>query len=228
MLLVLIAGIPAIQSCDLNDDDSGHYNNLGLATVHKIKDSTDLYFLLETAKQKLYPCNTNNTSLASTLKDSGRVWIGYNVTDMKTEGYDKTIDLINIQKILTKKVIDLTPSNEEEIGDNYMELLDFSITGKYLNLWCNIPVCDGNKTLVNVVNNTISEDPVKEDYVTLEFRCNAHDNEKCLINYQQVMISFYIGDYVPEGKKGIFLRYNDRLTEKPKYICITSDSFLID
>jgi len=223
-ILVLLM-IPAFQSCFNDDDDDYTFNDIpALATVHTLEDS-NFYFKLEQLNKTFYPANIYSSSY--NLVDGQRVWVYYDLLNDSTAGYDKTINVRFIQKILTKNVIQLNEENKDSIGDDSMIPISASITGDYLNITCYIPVSP-TFTLVTLVNNTIDtdysddinypEDSEKENYTILEFHCNKN-SQNTNLGYETVFISFYLGDYAPSKteKKGLVIRFHNNNMENNVY-----------
>lgn len=221
-VLVFIT-IPALQSC-LNDSDSDNFNNainnssLAIGTL-RIIDGNEYYFDLDDG-DKMYPGDTSYIHNYS-LNDGQRVFVYFIPLKESMPGYKYNVKVIKIENILTKDIITLTEENADSIGNDRINANELWIKGGFLTieyqlLHSNNP---NKKHMLNMVVNETAGAPSPEDeYVNLEFRHNAYDDEEREPAWG--VVSFRLDSIAKQmkGKKGLRIFVKAIYDEKPPYI----------
>ena len=127
--LFLSVIIILFSSCLDSDDSRAQY--VGICTVHQLGES-DHYFTLDDGVS-LYPQNQGDL-LSFELKDRERVILNFDYVDSKVDGYDHSIKVAYIEKILTKDIITITPEMEDSIGNDQINITSYRLTKEYLTL----------------------------------------------------------------------------------------------
>lgn len=204
-LLALILGfLPILQSC--NDESSQDYI-LDIATVKTI-ESNQYYLKLDNSKS-LRPGSTLVPGY--TAVDGQRVLAGFTPLDDINDGYDYVVRINSIYNILTKPIEDLNSANEQEFGNDPINIpLDgIWIGSDYLNIefYINVPISNIHK--ISLVNNT-DIPPANDGYLHLELRYNTYDDISNYVN--KGIVSFNLADNGPSSQyKGIKLKINSAL-----------------
>lgn len=184
-LLFIITLSCLLFSCDNSDNEPTIYQTL--STVRVLDNSKYLFIADE---DTLYPKETINSYEA---EDGQRALIRFQFIEPKTSNYDADINVINIQNYLTKNVIDLTPENQDSIGNDISKPYHISLSkDEYLNIATYIPISE-TPVLVNLINNTL-ETP-NDNFTHLEFRMNNKSSSYNSIG--KTIICFKLGNYAP-------------------------------
>ena len=95
--------------------------------------------------------------------------------DNYPEGYDCSVKVLSIKEILTKPIEELTAENEEEFGNDPVDIFEDNmwISGGYLNIIFNQNMPSKVKHLVSLVKNTTIT-PDQDGYIHLEYRYNTY------------------------------------------------------
>lgn len=213
--------VPILQSC-LNDSDT--YNDvlndssLAIGTLRVI-DGNDYYFDLDDG-DKMYPGDTSYIHNYR-LDDGQRVFVYFIPLAEKIPGYKYNVKVIKIENILTKDIIPLTEENADSIGNDRINTNELWIKGGFLNIEFQY-LHSGNpnkKHMLNmVVNKTAAAPPTDDEYVDLEFRHNAFNDEEREPAWG--VVSFRLDSIAEEmkGKKGLRIHVKAIYDEKPPYI----------
>lgn len=203
MFLLVLAIVPALQSCD-DDDDSYSLDNylVELATVN-INAGGSVYFVLDDG-ETLWPAASYVPYQG--LEKGTRVIGSFTVLSNAQNGYDHFVRLNDYSKVLTKGVIDLTEANKDSIGDDPVRITDMWVSGEYLNVQFDMNVPRTEKHRVNLVRNTTLS-YTEEAYAHLEFRYNDMNDVTDYVTRN--IVSFRLGNYGPSGGlNGLKIRIN--------------------
>ena len=205
LLLSLLAIIPIVQSCDLDDDDGYSLGNyvVALATV-KATTGSSPYFILDNG-EKLWPAAALVPYQG--LADGTRIIGNFTILSDSLHGFDHYVRLNNYSTILTKNVINLTEANKDSIGDDPVRITDIWYGGGYINVEFDMNLPNTHKHRVNLVKNTTKQYP-SDGYEYLEYRYNDMDDTTGYIGHS--IVSFWI-DYprlVNSALKGWKIRIN--------------------
>lgn len=200
--LVILLGLFTIFTFNSCSDDDGYSLDkfiVNLATVNPIDIEQGTYSLTLDDGTTLWPAASN---MVYRPKADQRVFLNYTLLSGQTEFYDHYIKVNYIQDILTKKVVDLTPSNEKEIGNDPIKILRLWEGDNYLNIHFGYNVGGGQvKHAINLVKNKLNAQSQAGDKIVLEFRHNANgDPEKYGENSY---VAFDLKPFQTEGKTSV-------------------------
>ena len=160
----------ALSSC-LDDGDGVEYGYY-YSTIGIIEENGDggCYVETDTGKKLLV---SNPRDVLAEVSDGDRVYVEFNLTGGKPQGYDDEIDVFYVYSVLVKDPVHLKAENAKEIGDDNISVSEIWTTDEYLNFRFQF-YSGGDKThYVNLV--TVDEPKRTEDgYVYVEFRHNAN------------------------------------------------------
>lgn len=172
LLAVLLAVIPALQSCDDNDGYSIGDMGVDWATVRVLSGNT--YYLEGDSWGTMWLGGSN---VWYKPIDGQRIISSFNPLYDDFQGYDHAVMLNRVSIVLTKEVEDLTAENEAEFGNDPIVIWknDMWIGGNYLNVIFqqNLPLKEKHR--ISLVRNTTIEDP-NDGYIHLECRYNDYDD----------------------------------------------------
>ena len=206
-----------LQSC--LDDNDGPADLLVISTINKIsQDSKDFYFTLDNG-EKMYPSDTTYIH-NYTVNDDQRVFIHFLPLEESIPGYKYNVKLIQIEDILTKDIIPLTEETADSIGNDRINVVELWITGNYLNIEHQFFHNNNSskKHMLNlVINQTEQASASEDDYLTLEFRHNAYDDEPRTLGWG--VVSFRLKEIANQlaGKKGLKIIVNTIYDGKQTY-----------
>ena len=172
-LLVGLLGVVTLcglSSCD--DDDDGGYVPFSYAVGDMVvKDGSEPYIQLD-SKQTLFP--SNGSRLPNyLLKDGKRVIVNFSFLEGQREGYDYYILINDIDSVLVKNVIPITPETTDSIGNDPVNVLDMWTSDKYLTVQFEMRGLGREKHMINLVRNySLSPNPDGDGYLQLELRHN--------------------------------------------------------
>lgn len=172
LLLFVLALIPALQSCDLDDDGYSLDNyTIAMATV-KTGAGNSVYFVLDNG-ETLWPA----ASLVpyKELDNGTRIVGNFTLLSNTQNGYDHFVRLNDYSTVLTKDIINLTEANKDSIGDDPVRITDLWMSGGYVNVEFDMNLPSTQKHRVNLVRNTTKEYP-NDGYIHLEYRYNDMDD----------------------------------------------------
>ena len=124
------------------------------------------------------------------------------------EGYDCSVKVLNIKEILTKPIEELTAENEEEFGNDPVDIFEGNmwINGGYLNIVFNQNMPSKVKHLVSLVKNTTIT-PEQDGYIHLEYRYNTYGDTTGY--WRNGAVSFSLGSLeITSETKGIKVKIN--------------------
>lgn len=204
LLAVLLAVIPALQSCDDNDGFSVGDMGRDWATVRVLSGNT--YFLEGDRWGSMWLAGSDVWGYRPV--DGQRVIVYFNPLYDDFQNYDYAVNLTDIFHVLTKEVEDLTAENEAEFGNDPLVIWknDMWIGGNYLNVVFqqNLPLEERHR--ISLVRNATLEDP-NDGYIYLECRYNDYDD----LSGHRVLnrVSFNLSSLdINENTKGIKVKCN--------------------
>ena len=113
-LLVGLLGV--VTLCGLSSCDDDAVGDMGVI------DGSEPYIQLD-SKQTLFP--SNGSRLPNyLLKDGKRVIVNFSFLEGQREGYDYYILINDIDSVLVKNVIPITPETSDSIGNAHVNVLD--------------------------------------------------------------------------------------------------------
>ena len=201
--LTLIA--TTFYSCDNNDGYSIGDIGMSWATVRVLNNNT--YYL----DSDNYGTLWLSADAARWYKpvEGERVISYFNPLADNYKNYDMAVKLEAIYPILTKDIVEITPENEQEIGNDPIVILkgNLWVSNGFMNIIFrqDMPLTD--KHFINLVQGE-SIDGDNEDYTYLALRYNTYND---LSGYwQNGAVSFNLNTLDLSGKKGIILRMNSK------------------
>lgn len=204
LFVLLLAVIPALQSCDESDGYSIGDMGRDWATVRVLNGN--VYYLEGDRWGTIWPAATSIWGYRPV--DGERVVTYFNPLYDNFEGYDVAVKVEQIFQVLTKEVEDLTAENEADYGNDPVVIWqnDMWIGGDYLNIIFQQNRPKKDKHLVSLVRNTMVEDP-NDGYIHLEYRYNTYADLSG--HWGEGAVSFNLKSLkVDEGTKGIKVKLN--------------------
>jgi hypothetical protein len=204
-LMILFLTMPMLQSC-LDDWDNDYDTLFAIGTV-KVIEGKDYYFALDEGS-KLYPGDTTYVRNYA-LVDGQRAFVYFSELKEPVTGYDYNAQIKHIENILTKDIYFMPAEKNDSIGDDRINATDFWITGDYLNIKYQFYHSNDTekKHMLNlVVNEASTGEGDKADYVNLELRHNAFNDNQ--ISLGTGLVSFKLDNITDllAGKKGLNIR----------------------
>lgn len=174
-MVVCLAVMPALQSCDDNDGYSiGDFTPPLWATV---RVTGNAFYLDCDVWGTLWPVNTDLGWYEPV--DGKRVITIFNPLSDGFDGYDHAVKLLRLYDVLTKEVETLTPETEEEFGNDPVAIFkgDIGISGGYLNIVFQQNLPSEKKHRISLVRSQDDAEVYGEDgYIHLELRYNNYDD----------------------------------------------------
>lgn len=204
LLILLLAVVPALQSCDDSDGYSIGDRGRDWATVRV--QSGDVYYLEGDRWGTIWPAATSVWGFRPI--DGERVIAYFNPLYDNFEGFDVAVKMENLFRILTKGVEELTAENEAGYGNDPIVVWqnDMWIGGGYLNVIFQQNRPKKEKHQVSLVRNTTIEDP-NDGYIHLEYRYNTYGDVSGY--WSEGAVSFNLKSLeVNENTKGIKVKLN--------------------
>lgn len=214
--MLVFLTIPILQSC-MDNDDENNQTYLAIGTLKIIEDK-EYYFNLDDG-DKMYPGDTTYIHNYA-LVDGQRVFIHFLPLEESIPGYEYNAQIIKLQDILTKDIIPLTEETADSIGNDRINTNEFWITGDYLNIeyqFYHSNNADKKHMLNLVINETLETPSPEADYINLEFRHNAYDDDQRVANWG--VVSFRLDEIASQlkGKKGLKILVNSIYDGKITY-----------
>ncbi len=200
----MLITMPLLQSCNSDDYDPMNWD-LSVGNL-SLDESRGDCLILDTAEEEedaLLIMNSDEIPTAY-YKDDLRVLASYEILDEKVDGFEASIRLIDIDSILVKDIIPLTPESADSIGNDPIEIKAAWLSSRYLTLQFEFVGNGQTQHMINVVRDYgINATPDSDGYINLEFRHN--NNGDVLGNtglgdsgYNMTGIaSFRLGDIAP-------------------------------
>lgn len=198
LLLGLVSAF-AFTSCDDNDGYSLDNYWIGMATVDKISDSSNDFYLILDNGDKLWPAATNLPLYNP--KDGQRVVANYTILSDGNNRYDHDIKLNDVYQVLTKPVMELTQANADSIGNDPLRVIDAWVGSDYLNIEFEYPGYN-KRHMVNLVYSDLFDNG--GDAVNLQFRQNGYGDEKRY--WYRGIVSFDLTKLKKEGQTSVKLK----------------------
>ena len=125
-----------ILSCGLTscgDDEDGYYVPYSYAVGDMVVEEGHSPYIQLDDKKTMFP--SNGDRLPSYLTKNGqRVIVNFTFLDGQREGYDYYIVVNDIDSVLVKNVIPITPETTDSIGNDPMNILSMWTSEKYLTV----------------------------------------------------------------------------------------------
>lgn len=217
ILLAAIATLPLLHSC--NDSDVEGADSRALVTILNPGGIASGFYFKADNGQTFYPSQFAVATGGYNPEDGQRAFIYYSLLDEKSPKYDYNIKLYGISEILTKDVDEMDPSNEEEFGEDPVELValngdagyDCLISAGYFTCSFKILGVGSEKHKISLVRSASADDTEDPGYTLLELRHKADDMGTDTPTPKSSMASFKLGAYDPAitEKKGLKIRYKD-------------------
>lgn len=118
-----------LQSC--NDSDVEGADSMALVTILNPGGLSGTFYFKADNGQTLYPSQFAVPTGGYNPEDGQRAFIYYSLLEEKSQQYDYNIKLYGISEILTKDVEEMNESNEDEFGDEPIELVKLSGEDKF-------------------------------------------------------------------------------------------------
>ncbi len=215
-LIMMLPLLPVLHSCLDDNDEEERYFSVNTVKVPDETNNKDFYFLQDDGT-KMFPGNAQYLHNYE-AKEGQRAFVIYTKLDEPVQGYDSNIEVWNIVDILTKDIVNLTPENEEEIGDDAINVPYMWVAQGYLTIEFQYYGThrEDKKHFLNLVINELPEEtpaaapPAEgendDEYVYLEFRHNSEGDSPALLG--EGYVSFKLDKIAPklEGKKGLKIR----------------------
>lgn len=122
-------------------------------------------------------------------------------------------ELIGLNKVLTKNVFEMTPADEDSIGNDRIDLLNAWISGGHINVQFGIYGGGFVSHFINLVSLDEAEgmDEIKDGYKYLELRHNAFADGW---NYQFVDYASFPITWPEDEYKGYYIGYTNYQNQK--------------
>ncbi len=178
LLLLLLLPALAFVSCDDDDDYSLDKYWIGLATVENPDNEANFYIKLDNNELLWIAANNFYNYRPHTGQ---RILADYTILNDKPEGsgYDHDVKLNDAYNILTKGIIQVTPSMQDSIGNDPIDVRDIWVGSDYLNIKFSYRGQD-RKHMLNLVSD--SSKVYTDGKVHLEFRHNAHQDSPTYVS----------------------------------------------
>lgn len=218
--ILLFTAMPMLQSCLDNDWDNQYPSLFAIGTI-KVIEGNDYYFTLDEGS-KLYPGDT--TALYNyAVVDGQRAFVYFDELDEKKEGYEYNAQIKHIENILTKDIYSMPADKADSIGDDRINIIEpLWITGDFTNIKYQL-YHSNNEEKLHMLNLVINEETTgeddKPDYLNLEFRHNAYNDDPVILGTG--LASFKLDNIADllKSKKGLNIRVNS-IYDGMKYITI--------
>lgn len=175
LLLAFLAVVGVtFQSCD--DGDGYSLGDVAVDWATANVQGTHVYDFTGDRWGKIWPATMDYSWYSP--KDGQRVILYFNpLYDNYPEGYDCSVKVLSIREILTKQIEDLTAENEDEYGNDPVDIFEGNmwISGGCLNIIFNQNLPAKTKHRVSLVKNT-TVTPAEDGYIHLEYRYNTYED----------------------------------------------------
>jgi hypothetical protein len=169
-LVVVVAILLTLLPACNKDDKFAQWSGIG--TIEKLIASSDDFVIVLDGGQRLVP---NKIIVNNDYENGDRIFVKYSITKT-VDANNYEVDLYDIDRILTKDIIQLTESINDSIGNDpvYMNEENIWISNNYLNFIFSYygAYKIHHVNLVKLYENTHTED----GRLILEFRHNAHND----------------------------------------------------
>jgi len=192
--------------CSCSHDDSDEFGNnraIELSTVEIQSTNNSPYFVLDDGV-KLWV--TESLVSYSALKEGSRVMINFTYLQYGNDGFNYFIRLNGFSVVPLQDVINLTPENQDSIGNVPVGIQKMWIGASYLNLnfYINLPVPE--QPIINLAVNRILP-PVEDGYAHLQL---CYNNRGSVGKQVSGIVSFNLGEYASKDSsyKGLKVLVN--------------------
>ena len=211
-----------LSSC--GDDKNEYYVPYSYAVGDMVvAEGHDPYIQLDD-KTTLFP--SNGTRLPGYLtKDGQRVIINFTYLDEQREGYDYYVLINDIDSVLVKNVIPITPETTDSIGNDPINILSMWTSDKYLTVQFEVRGLGREKHMMNLVRDySLASNPDSEGYLHLNLRHNRM-NDPDIDHYLWGVASFRLSDIRTEypDLKGLKIEVRT-LSDTRDYTCDFDES----
>lgn len=186
--VILLCGF---SSCD--NDNEVYYVPYSYAVGDMVvEDGFEPYIQLD-SKKTLFPSNGNRLP-SYLVKNGQRVIVNFSLLDTQREGYDYHILVNDIDSVLVKNIIPITPETTDSIGNDPINILDMWTSDKYLTVQFEMRGAGREKHMINLVRDyTLSSNPDGEGYLQLKLRHNRM-NDPDVQHFLWGVASFRLAD----------------------------------
>lgn len=169
--VILLCGL---TSC--GDDEDGYYVPYSYAVGDMVVEEGHSPYILLDDKKTMFP--SNGDRLPSYLTKNGkRVIVNFTFLDGQREGYDYYIVVNDIDSVLVKNVIPITPETTDSIGNDPMNILSMWTSEKYLTVQFETRGLGREKHMINLVRDYSEAATLDEEgYLHLNLRHNRMDD----------------------------------------------------
>ena len=218
LLISLLVSTTLFQSCNDDDDDYYVYYSRSLAVGNVVsEEGKPSYLLLDSKRTMLF---SENSIPSLYLEDGRRVIVNYTLLDEDYQGYDFRIHVNDIDTVLVKGIIPITPEKEDSIGNDAVNILDMWTSDEYVTIQFEMKGAGQKKHMVNLVRDYSLEENPDDGYMQLEFRHNQEDDPEFGSQWLWGIASFRLGDLAPDKSdlKGLKIKVNTYRGEET-YTC---------
>lgn len=211
-LLTLITTV-ILQSCKDDDDNIYYYNQSYAVGSMVVKEGEAPYLQLD-SKKTMLPANTFIPSLF--LENGRRVIVNFSLLQENYMGYDYYIAINDIDTVLVKNIIPITPETADSIGNDPVNIINMWTSDEYLTIQFEMRGAGDKKHMVNVVRDfSLTNNPDKDKYMQLEFRHNMEGDREIDRKFWGVA-SFRLKDLAPQESDlaGLKIKVNTFKGEK--------------
>lgn len=199
-LLMLGTVLSLFTGCDM-DDDGYSLNNawIGFGLVQKESGSNAHTFVMDDG-EVLFPAT--GESYWYDLKNNDRVLVNFTILGNKqNENHDEHyyVKVNSLRKILYKGILDITPANEDSIGNDPIRIKDKWVKKHMLNF--ELKYYGGGKThFINLVKQPGAV-ATGDNPIVLELRHNNNDDPKDIP--MSAVVSFDLSSLKVQGKNSV-------------------------
>ena len=209
LLISILVSTTLFQSCN-NDDDDYYVSYYGpLLAVGNVvsEEGKPSYLLLDSKRTMLF---SGNSIPSLYLENGRRVIVNYTLLDEN-----------DIDTVLVKGIIPITPEKEDSIGNDVVNILDMWTSDEYVTIQFEMKGAGQKKHMVNLVRDySLGENPDEDGYMKLEFRHNREGDPEFGSQWLWGIASFRLGDLAPDKSnlKGLRIKVNTYRGEET-YTC---------
>ena len=219
VLMMCLAVLPALQSCD--DSDGYSIGDLSYPNWATVRVTGNAFYLNSDTWGTLWPINTNMGWYQPV--DGQRMVTIFNPIYDNYGEYDHAVKIERIWHALTKGVEPLTAENEEEYGNDPVFIYkgDITISGGYMNIifMQNLPKNSETKHRISLVQRAenaevpLDDEASDDGYIHLELRYNDYDDLSGI--RAAGLVSFNLKDLdITSETKGIKLKLNSEVNKE--------------
>lgn len=195
-VFLFLLPLMGFMACD--DDDGYSLDDFWVSMATVDNPDNQPYFYLELDNNELVWIAATNYPYY-TPRTGQRILVDYTILNDKPEnsGYDHDVKLNDAYNVLTKDIFYITPSSQDSIGNDPIDIRDIWVGSDYLN----IQFIYGANNKRHMLNLVYDESKVYSDGKThLEFRHNANDDAD---TYRAGgLVSFDLSSLRPQPREG--------------------------